>query len=516
MSSVPTLAVVLLTKDEHDLIEDFLAYHGALFGRENVVVVDNGSTDARVLEAYDRHRSLGGSVVVEPRPFREAAAFMSEHMMRMIRMCPHYEFILPLETDEFVFVREKEGIRGIQGIQEIRQAVHEAIRRVPENVGVVRYGAFWCSCVDPSDAGYARGAYSRPAAQITRFRDQGWDKLIVRCRAFAGMRQWCHHADLLPGYFDSIGLVPGDLGLLHFHEAGVRRRVERALPVAVSYGYVDPGATLSERLASLRPVRGAPVACGHKAEQVLDHLERQAALEAFRTYLGRLPGSPEELSRYATHEGAESPGAAVRRDLARGQLRRATNQDQQPQAQSVSRWDDLLYHEVRTEHAFVVRQVAEALAELDADKELDNKGLDNKELDAERGIDKETKTTTTPTTWRSFLADLVCSLSRPIVVALVLPSSHANEDDRRLADEVSLALPPPHQLFVFDRRAPALASDSRRILRVDAGSPDVPRLLGRSSLDAVVDASANESGKALVVGRYFACRASKKQEGSAL
>ena len=194
-TAVALAKVILITKDEHDLIADFLAFYGGLFGRENVVVVDNGSdtgasgasrasrASEAVQAAYREHRAAGGEVRVDARPFVDAVRFMGEHMRSLVGTC---EFILPLETDEFVFLMDRAGDAGYATA---REDVEAALRALPDDVSVLRYGAFLGSSVDPAEAGYRDGAYGRPARQITRFHDQGWDKVIVRASRFESMAQ---------------------------------------------------------------------------------------------------------------------------------------------------------------------------------------------------------------------------------------------------------------------------------------------------------------------------------------
>ena len=331
--------VVLITKNESDLIDDFLEFYGRVVGsRSRVVVVDNGSSCARVQKAYDAHRAAGGRVIVDARSFRTANVFMSEHMASLIAE-GGADWILPLETDEFLFARGN-GQAAVESVtpERSRRALATCLASQPGDVGVVRYGAFLGSLVDPADPGYADGAYTRPVTQIHRFYDQGWDKLIVRAAAFAGMQQWCHHAAMRPGYREA--QCPG-IGLLHFHQIGLRRQVERALPVVVAYGYLDPNATLDEQLRAARALKDAPIACGHKLNYVCDHLERKATLVAFRRHLGRLPSDPAEMARYAhAPSRSYSPEDAVRRDRALGTLGRMSNGNAQT-------WNALLYHERR-------------------------------------------------------------------------------------------------------------------------------------------------------------------------
>ncbi|GAX85667.1 hypothetical protein CEUSTIGMA_g13082.t1 [Chlamydomonas eustigma] len=274
MSGGNIATVFLLTKDEHDLIDDFLSYHVALFGASNVVVVDNGSTHPVAVEALRRHVASGGRAVVDRRPFIDAAQFMTEHMRAM---SGDAEFLIPLETDEFIFFPDDpdavvdrgslaERLRGIQG-------------------PVVRFGAFWGSRPDPGRS------HERPAAEIVRFEDHGWDKIIVRANAFQRMTLWSHQCEVHDPTFKLHPPHHPGLGLLHFNDAGVRRKVERAKSVAQSYGY-DPGSrrTDAERLAQLRTWTGRPVLCGHKADIVCAHLSRKLEARHARRSLGCIPG----------------------------------------------------------------------------------------------------------------------------------------------------------------------------------------------------------------------------------
>lgn len=343
----PSICVVLITKNEHDMIGDCLEYYSRLTGdARHVYVVDNGSTHPDVLSTYDHHRSRGGVVKVDARPFKRATQFMSEH----IRACAtRYDWILPMETDEIVCdlgprdVRP-EGPRDVRP-EEVRRAVLAELAAQPSTVGVLRYGKVLGSLVDPGDAGYSDGAYARPIRQIRRFFDQGWDKLVIRSDAFVSMQLWCHHAVLKPGYEVAIS---GAIGILHFHETGIRRLIERSKPVVDSYGYFDCDDDLNVRETGPHPanvLRKAPIACGHKVAYLAGHYWRLATLRAFRRTLGRLPESVEEMDRYAKNFDRH-PAVSLRHDLAHGVVRRTV----QGNKRNLS-FGDLLYFEPRQTNA---------------------------------------------------------------------------------------------------------------------------------------------------------------------
>jgi predicted O-methyltransferase YrrM len=376
--------VILLTKDEGVLIEDFLTYYGELFGYANVVVVDNGSTDERVLAVYERYTAdKGVTVIRELRAFEAAREFMTEHMLALAPTC---DWLLPLETDEFVYalrdpLNRSDGNPLSSSNDVLRLGpddVHAYLRSLPADVSVVNYGAVMASVVDPADAAYdsEAGAYPRPPADMTTFRDQGWDKLIVRASQFSHMQQWCHHAAVLSGT-----RVKSDfLGLLHFHETGFRRKIESAVRVLRAFPYIENVGAIAEP-PSIDKVRrdhracrrwiAKRVACGHKLEYYDEYLRRVLALRAFRDVLGRLPRDPEELHGVASD--LDDPEVAVLRKKFAALNEAAPAAACHASASLTPSWDALLFNDwvpksaaPPPEECVQIRQVADFFVHLAA------------------------------------------------------------------------------------------------------------------------------------------------------
>ena len=358
--------VILLTRDETDMIDDFISYWGSIFEPHNVIVIDNGSTSPKVLEAYASHMSNGGTVVVDARPFSKAVDFMTEHMRRVAESgtC---EWIFPIETDEFIFVEPfVAGGHDRVSIHDMRVAIFSHLRNdVPCDVGVLQYGYFWGSSVDPDDTAYVRGAYSRPAIDMVRFYDQGWDKVMVRASAFDKMVQWCHIASTKPGYMMGVSRV---LGLLHFHDSGKRRGVERAIPVVDGYKMIDvhSSRTTSEKLRDAGRIRHLQhLTCGHKLDYLDIHLRRLSTLTAFRKHLGRLPFDANEMLEISDHPDVmankRSIDSLVKNLFSGAPLGPQPKLHQNPM-DGINTWDDLLYHEPKMAHSFVVEQVRQIIS----------------------------------------------------------------------------------------------------------------------------------------------------------
>jgi predicted O-methyltransferase YrrM len=327
----PVLAkVLLLTKDEPALLDDFLDYHSYLLGgAPNVVVVDNGSVDARVLSAYDRHRSRGGSVVVDTRPFGEASTIVTDHVRSLQHTC---EFVIPLETDQFMCTL---GVGATTP-----DAIQGLLESVPPDVAIVRYGRELVS-LPP------RGGQSdRPAREITDFRlhrhptdpaerDGRGGMAIVRASSFWRVADYCRkHVEVSAGGTETCAA----LGLLHFSDAGFRQRTARAVNVLRSLGYVDLGAPIPAQLSQIAQIqaRCRDIPYGHKLPGYRAFLGRKAAIFAFRHLHGRLP-TPAELLRCVFQTSAE--GARVQFPPSY-----TAAEDSVP----TCGWDDLLYMDPHT------------------------------------------------------------------------------------------------------------------------------------------------------------------------
>lgn len=273
--------VIVLTKDEHDLIEPFILFYGSIFGYENVHVIDNGSTHPTVLDVYRRFGPLGVHVTVEARPFTEASSFMTEHMHSLRGSC---EWILPMETDEFLlwlpsdFSAEK--IRGY-------------LASIDPSYTLLKYRTVLQSVVDPRDAGYTEGGFDHPISRITRFVHQGWDKFFVRADALDRVVQWLHLAKV--SYGESVVSVA--LGLLHFSDTGARHRHERAMKVMQASGVLAPEMPLALQYEVVRQRIGEPnMAHGHQLVRLFPILRRLLVLEYFQHMFER-DASMDEAER---------------------------------------------------------------------------------------------------------------------------------------------------------------------------------------------------------------------------
>jgi hypothetical protein len=104
------VACVMMQRNEEDCLEPWLRYHGYLFGYYNLFVLDHGSTSPAVLQTLERFRRLG--VHVSALPPDADYRFKGEYVGAALRQADAtglYDFLLPLDCDEFVVMRDATG-----------------------------------------------------------------------------------------------------------------------------------------------------------------------------------------------------------------------------------------------------------------------------------------------------------------------------------------------------------------------------------------------------------------------
>lgn len=137
-------AVVMVVKNEDDLIEPWLFFHGHLFSYENLYVFDNGSSNPKTLEVLDRYSKLGVNVDYSRKTledYKSRSLWLGAFFRKLGEQ--GYDFILPIDCDEFLTLREidrtiqcnREPI--LQELEKIagKHAIFQAYHSYPNLIG---------------------------------------------------------------------------------------------------------------------------------------------------------------------------------------------------------------------------------------------------------------------------------------------------------------------------------------------------------------------------------------------
>ena len=237
--------VICVTKDEYDLIETFIVFYGKIFGYNNVIIIDNGSTDQRVLDVYKKYPEV--EVRVDAFCFQQVTEVMTKYIIEYKDTC---DYMLLLETDEYLYW---------EGDDELDE---DKVRRYIETLpSQARFGKIYQSVVGPDEV------FVSPAREITKFRSQVADKVIIKTSMFERMQMWPHHTVPSEKVHSTEGLC-----LLHFHNTGQKRHIERSYNLVKGYGYLSGEEPLDEQIHMCRYLISNSVYGNHRVKYYLDHL----------------------------------------------------------------------------------------------------------------------------------------------------------------------------------------------------------------------------------------------------
>lgn len=111
--------------NEADIIEDWLKYHGYVFGFENITVVDNYSTDGsfEILSHYNKTQKL--NVLREPNFWQKG-----KRISDLVKSLAPGTVAIPLDIDEVIVLAVKNGKQKntlISGMREIKEYIYNTV-----------------------------------------------------------------------------------------------------------------------------------------------------------------------------------------------------------------------------------------------------------------------------------------------------------------------------------------------------------------------------------------------------
>jgi hypothetical protein len=251
--------IFTVTKDEYDLVEDFILYHAAVFGPKNVVIIDNGSTDQRVLDIYAKHASLI-ELLVRPGYQGELQGDHFTEAMNLHR--DSVDILIGLDTDDFI-------INGVEGPVD-PAGIHAALQWVYESGHeIIRFSRIFNS-VSSFDR------YARPVREIVEFGDYNESpKVFYRASTFLRANLGNHSGISVNGKLPTLVV---NLSLLHFRDTGWMRSMERAERICIGYDYIDVNDPLPTRIEKLQRRGGS--SGFHRVNQYLNFIKDTQAMFA--------------------------------------------------------------------------------------------------------------------------------------------------------------------------------------------------------------------------------------------
>lgn len=259
--SLPLAKIVTVTKNEYDLIEDFIRYYGSIFGYENVIILDNESDNPIVLDVYRRYIPRGVTVRTV---VGYSGTSQGDHFTNAMReYTTSAEFLIGVDTDCFFTVNRRCD----------KHTIHTYLRSLPHDRDIFHINAFLMSVVEPTTENYADYKLIRPTDCTKFVARNGYagissvQHVFFRARSFVYTTNGNHGG----GTTTNRGYFCPEVAYVHYHDTGKRRHLERCKAILLAYGFLRNDMTEPEQLACLR---SNPNGSGiHRQRQYIEYLE---------------------------------------------------------------------------------------------------------------------------------------------------------------------------------------------------------------------------------------------------
>jgi len=276
------IKVFCMTKNEYDLIEDFILYYGYLFGYKNVTIIDNNSDNPQVLDIYIKYQKLGLNVVFESNYTNQGQGDAFTKYMTLEKF--NCDFLIGLDTDEFLFSLEdlKNGNDSF-----CKTKILQIFDNYKLEDTLFKINIYPTSVVDILNDKYVNNKFINPATDIIYFTNQVEDvkKFFVRSNSFINTNNGNHSINTSYG-----NKIYSSLGLLHFHNTGRKRVYERSKAVIDGYQYFSTSLDIKEQINILSMFKNRDSVNGyHKIAIYYDIILQMFLFELFVTYIKRLP-----------------------------------------------------------------------------------------------------------------------------------------------------------------------------------------------------------------------------------
>ena len=282
------LKVFCVVYNAHDVIEDFILYHGYLFGYNNIVIIDNHSTHPDLPAIYEKYIALG--VTVHPLNAFDATGQLYTTYMQQYKATS--KFLMGLEPNEFIFLTSE--INQIDKCMD-REAITAHIESIPESASYIGFQSVCASIVDPCNPHLIDYRHARPAFQMVSFCEP---ETVVTAPAPKHFYRAAHFVSTLgtnvSGVVDQGGEWKSDISCIRYCQPGPRGMEWQCRDIIDAFGYTDVTATLPDQILSLQDFKR-----GYQyADQVCTYVRlitRRYICQASLTFIKRLP-TLEELT----------------------------------------------------------------------------------------------------------------------------------------------------------------------------------------------------------------------------
>jgi hypothetical protein len=208
-----------MVKDEVDIVEDWLKYHGTLFGYNNLYVIDNMSQDG-TYEKIKEYEQKG--VCISQRPdYRLKGQYMDELINNPD--FGEYDFAYPIDIDEFIVYYDKSA----------NKLLPFRTKNYFSTLSMERHIVFKANYIQSIITTGSTDGYKRAAAESTHGVYQDYKHMA---KTFINKRKWTGKLDH-GNHYSTDNYCMTDLCLVHFHCRNLEQMKKKVINNVIGLGY---------------------------------------------------------------------------------------------------------------------------------------------------------------------------------------------------------------------------------------------------------------------------------------
>jgi hypothetical protein len=206
-----------MVKDEEDILDDWVIYHGSIFGFPNIFVIDNYSTDG-TYEKLLEFKKIGVNVFRGP-----DYSLKGQYMTNLInKHCVNHDIAYPIDIDEFIVYYD----RSSKNVWVDKTLIINYMNQLPKNVPLFKTN--YIQALPTNEDGFSRATVE---CNTGIYDDCGSHaKTFIRKRLFRNTIDHGNHV-FSNHYFLT------DLCLVHFHYRNINQMKKKIYNNVNGFGY---------------------------------------------------------------------------------------------------------------------------------------------------------------------------------------------------------------------------------------------------------------------------------------
>lgn len=218
------IKIFTVTKNEYDLIEKWIIFYGNIFGYENLVVIDNNSTDKKTLKVYEKFSNRINIYKEDNYENGKQGEHFTKYMTIEKQNC---DFLLGCDTDNFLILNDTNTIDKCNYIS--------FFENLPKNINKFLIHSSYDICnIDTNGYNYKNFKLDKPIEHTVFYKNASVCINFFRSKNFVETFNGNHFSITNPDqkpYMTNASMV-------HYNYTGMKRLEEKSIQIVEGYNYM--------------------------------------------------------------------------------------------------------------------------------------------------------------------------------------------------------------------------------------------------------------------------------------